>query len=59
LAQKVTARGGLATSRSYAGVTHTDIVKVLSKFFEKDETVKADILAFIDALPKYADTHCQ
>jgi acetyl esterase/lipase len=52
LAEKVVARGGSAQVEVYPGQSHTDVVKVLSRHFDEDTTLKADIEAFIDALPK-------
>jgi acetyl esterase/lipase len=51
LAEKVTARGGKAEARIYAGHNHTDVVKFLSRYFDEDSTLKADVLTFIEALP--------
>lgn len=52
LAEKITARGGVAQAKIYSKQSHTDVVKVLSRHFDGDVTLKADILAFIEALPK-------
>lgn len=58
LAEKVTARGGSAQVEIYPGQSHTDVVKVLSRHFDNDTTLKADIVKFIDGLPKAA-TSCR
>ena len=50
LAEKVTARGGVAQAEIYPGQSHTDVVKVLSRHFDGDSTLKADIVSFIDGL---------
>lgn len=52
LAEKVVARGGQATVEVYPGQSHTDVVKVLSRHFDGGTTLKADIVTFIDGLPK-------
>jgi len=51
LAEKVSARGGTAKAEIYEGQSHIDVVKVLSRHFDGSTTLKADIVAFIDALP--------
>ena len=51
LAEKITARGGVAHVEIYPGQSHTDVVKVLSRHFDGDTTLKSDIVKFIDALP--------
>lgn len=50
LAEKITARGGVAQVEIYPGQSHTDVVKVLSRHFDDDTTLKADIVNFIDGL---------
>ena len=52
LAEKITARGGSAQVEIYPGQSHIDVVKVLSRHFDGDATLKADIVNFIDGLPK-------
>ena len=52
LAEKIVARGGVAEAKVYEGQSHIDVVKVLSRHFDDDTTLKADIEAFIDGLPK-------
>lgn len=52
LAEKVTARGGVAQVEVYPGQSHTDMVKVLSRHFDGDTTLKADVVEFLDGLPK-------
>ena len=47
LADKITARGGSAKAHIYPKLNHTDAVKVLSRFFDGDATLKADIMTFI------------
>lgn len=52
LAKKVTARGGAATLKIYEGVNHTEAVQFLSRHFDGKAMLKADIVNFMDALPK-------
>jgi hypothetical protein len=52
LADKVSARGGVAKAEVYPKQSHTDVVKILSRHFDGDATLKADIERFIDGLPK-------
>jgi len=52
LAEKIVARGGVATAEVYPGQNHIDVVKVLSRHFDDDATLKADIVEFVDGLPK-------
>ena len=51
LAEKITARGGRAEAEIYPEQSHTDMVKVLSRHFDEDANLKADILKFIESLP--------
>ena len=50
LAEKVTARGGRVEVKIYPGLNHVGPIKVLSRYFEKDSALKADILEFIEGL---------
>lgn len=50
LAEKVTARGGSAIAKVYPGQNHIDVVKVISRHFDEDTTLKADIENFIEGL---------
>ena len=56
LAEKIMARGGLAQVEIYPEQSHTDVVKVLSRHFEGDVSLKADIVEFIDGLPQAGGT---
>lgn len=58
LAEKIEARGGSAQVEIYPGQSHSDVVKVLSRHFDDDTTLKADIVQFIDGLPNSA-TSCR
>jgi len=52
LAAKVQSRGGQAQLKIYDGLDHTDAVKLLSRHFDDDASLKSDIISFIDGLPK-------
>lgn len=52
LAEKITERGGVAQVEIYPGQSHSDVVKVLSRHFDEDVSLKADIVKFIDGLPQ-------
>jgi len=52
LAEKVTARGGIARAEVYPDQSHIDVVKVLSRHFDHDATLRADIESFVDGLPR-------
>ena len=45
------ALGDRATVRIYPDRDHTDVVRLLARLFEDDSPMKADVLAFIRALP--------
>ncbi len=51
LAEKIEARGGVASVKVYEGMNHTDAVKVLSRHFDGDATLKDDIIEFVSNLP--------
>ncbi len=51
LAEKITARGGIANVKIYADMNHTDAVKVLSRHFDGDAGLKDDIISFATTLP--------
>lgn len=52
LAAKVKARDGQAKLKIYDGVNHIEAVQFLSRHFDGKATLKADIIAFLDGLPK-------
>lgn len=56
LAEKITARSGKAKVEIYPGQSHIDVVKVLSRHFDGDATLKADIIKFIEGLPDAGET---
>ncbi len=59
LAKRINARGGKAEFKLYPGLSHTDIAKVLSRYFDQDSELKADMLAFIEAQPKSGGNYCR
>jgi len=58
LAAKVKARGGAAELKIYEGVNHIEAVQFLSRHFDGKATLKADIISFMEALPK-SGNFCQ
>ncbi len=59
LAKNIIARGGSAKFKLYPGLNHTDVAKVLSRYFDGDSTLKTDILTFIDAQSGVAENYCR
>lgn len=60
LAEKIVARGGMATVKVYEGMDHTGAVKVLSRHFDGESTLKDDIIKFATTLPsKTASGYCR
>lgn len=59
LGEKVSERGGKADVKIYEGLDHIDVVRLLSRHFDGDSSLKSDILAFIGRLPKEADNYCR
>ncbi len=59
LAKKIIARGGQAEVKIYEGMDHTGAVRVMSKFFDGKADLKADVIRFIDGLPKTGGDYCQ
>jgi acetyl esterase/lipase len=58
LAERITARGGSVINKIYPDLTHTSIVKVLSRYFDDNSTLKADMLDFIAAQSKAKEDFC-
>ena len=58
LAEKITARGGRAEAEIYPEQSHTDMVKVLSRHFDGDANLKADVVKFLESLPS-SGTNCR
>lgn len=59
LAEKITQGGGSAVVKTYAGLSHVDVIKVTSKFFDGDASVKTDIIEFIDGLDTDSNSFCR
>ncbi|MBL4854755.1 MAG: alpha/beta hydrolase [Robiginitomaculum sp.] len=59
LQEIIRARGGLASFKTYPGLNHTDVVKVLSRYFDDDSELKDDILNFIATNSEKRDNYCQ
>lgn len=59
LDKKVKERGGVSDLRLYPKLSHTDAAKVLSRYFDGDSTLKADILAFMAQHGAAKDNYCQ
>ena len=51
LADALAQNGGSAEAKIYPGLNHIDTVRVLSRYFDGDAPVKADVLAFLKGLP--------
>ncbi len=59
LADKITERGGSAKVKTYAELNHIGVIKVTSKFFDGDASVKADVIDFIDSLDTKSGNFCR
>jgi len=59
LAAAINARGGKAVYKFYPKLTHTDPVKMMSKYFDEDSTLKEDMLSFIEAQGRAKTEFCQ
>ena len=58
LAELINARGGDAVVKTYENINHIDVIKVISKHFDGDATIKADMVAFIDGLDLSQSDYC-
>ena len=58
LASALEGEGLRVRSKLYPGMNHTDAVRVLSRHFDGDSPLKADIIAFVDSLDTTRDDHC-
>jgi len=58
LQKLIRARGGKADYKMYPGLNHTDVVKVLSRYFDGDSELKGDILRFIEANSQKRPNYC-
>ncbi len=59
LQQIIHARGGKADFKTYPDLNHTDVVKVLSRYFDGGAELKGDILSFIETNRKKQANYCQ
>ena len=59
LADKITERGGSAKVKTYAELNHIGVIKVTSKFFDGDASVKTDVIDFIDSLDTESGNFCR
>ena len=59
LAAAINARGGKAVFKLYPELDHTGPVKVMSKYFDGDSTLKADVIDFIDKAATVQGSYCQ
>ena len=57
MADRYQALGLRAEAKTYADMSHIDAVRVLSRHFDGDSSLKSDILTFIETLPAGPD-HC-
>lgn len=58
LGEKITARGGKATVGIYPDIDHIDIIRVLSRFFDGDSSIKPDILNFMEKAVQADAPYC-
>ncbi len=59
LGEKTRARSGEADVKIYDDLDHTDVVRVLSRFFDGDSALKGDILTFIARHSEPRESYCQ
>ena len=58
LAAAINARGGKAIYKLYPDLNHSDPAKVMSKYFDGDSTLKADVIDFIDKYARSEVPYC-
>ena len=58
LAARINAVGGQVVNKVYPGLSHTGVVKVLSRYFDGDSELKTDMLEFIAAQPGTRQNLC-
>ncbi|PHR57680.1 MAG: hypothetical protein COA43_11735 [Robiginitomaculum sp.] len=51
-------KGGSVETQLYVGLSHIDVVKVLSRYFDDDSRLKADILNFIEMQSERKFNYC-
>ncbi len=59
MVEKILARGGVAEVKLYEGQGHTEMVRVMSRHFDDEASVKADVITFIDGLDLTRENFCQ
>lgn len=59
LASQINKAGGRAKNKIYDGLSHTDVVKVLSRYFDSDSPLLDDLVKFIDDSAKPAKNYCR
>ena len=59
LAEKIIARGGQADVKIYPELGHTEVVKVLSRYFDDEASLKSDLFDFVKALPQNSKSFCR
>lgn len=59
LADKISKRGGIAKVKTYNDLDHIDVIRVMSKFFDGNSSVKADVIDFIDRLNTDGGNFCR
>lgn len=59
LAEKIKVRGGQAEVKIYPKLSHTDVVKVMSRHFDGGSTLKADIVEFLSQQPSQQKNSCK
>lgn len=59
LSELVKARGGIAEVKIYDKMDHIEIVQYISRYFDGKDTVKDDIIKFIESQSDEKDNYCQ
>ena len=60
LYDKLKRQGSAVTHKIYKGLSHVDMVKMLSRYFDEDAPLKEDMLAFIQNIAKgHQDNYCK
>ena len=59
LVANVTARGGTAKFKLYPGLSHTDVAKVMSRYFDGGSELKGDVIDFITKQPTNSENYCR
>ena len=59
LVANVNARGGSAKFKLYPGLSHTDVAKVMSRYFDDDSELKGDVVEFVAANSAAKSNYCR